>query len=152
MQEREKPALRAPHRSATSTCLVMVCNDQNEADQVASLLEQYDSGCLVTYRRAGDLLLNAPHGRVSLVILAGDDTPSVVGRMLKWLRRRWPGCPVTVLGSPESRDLELAARSGGASYLVRPVSTEEWVATVAHALQPAHSKSEDRDTRDYRPV
>lgn len=148
MQERETAALR-PLGSTATACLVMVCKDLNEADQIASLLAQYDAGCLVTYRRAEDLVTSAPQGRVSLVILAGEEDPAAVGRMLKWLRRRWPDCPVTVVGSPNNKDLELAARTGGASYLVRPVSTEEWTSVVCHTMKGCESR---KTSKDYRPV
>jgi DNA-binding response OmpR family regulator len=127
----------------------MVCKDQNEADQVASLLAQHDAGRLVTYRKADDLIVSTPNGRVSLVILAGDEAPAAVGKMLKWLNRRWPHSPVSVVGSPGDNSLEMVARSGGASYLVRPIAVEEWSAVVTHAVRLAPGSNH---AKQYRPV
>ena len=112
---------------------------------------QFSTGCLVTYRRAEDLLHNAPAGRVALVILATDDAPSVISNTLKWLRRRWAHCPVTVVGDLGSGEHEMAARLGGANYLTRPVQPEQWLAVLAHVLgepirswQSAPNRSDDK--------
>ena len=117
-----------------SPCVVMTCDDMSEAETVGQTLLKLNIGVLVTYRRACDLMLNAPAGRVAIVILATKDTPTVVRRTLRWLRHRWPHCPVTVLGDTGSGDLEMAAREGGASFLTRPVTCEEWLAVLSHTL------------------
>jgi hypothetical protein len=110
----------------------------SEADQIGRQLEQLDGGYLVTYRRAEDLVRNSPVGKVALVILATQDGPAVLGRTLKWLRRRWPKCPVTVVGDRGGGETELAARKEAACYLTRPVGPEQWRALLVHALgQPA---------------
>jgi len=91
-------------------------------------------GCLVTYLKAEDLVLNAPSGPVALVILATDDSAAVLSRTLGWLRTRWPGCPVTVVGNAGSGEHEMAARQHGAMYLTRPVRDAEWSAILSHAI------------------
>ncbi len=123
-------------------CIVMVCASVSEADHVGKQLSELNMGCLVTYRRAEDLMYNAPTGKVVLVILATADSSPVMGRTLQWLRRRWPRCPVTVIGDEGGGEREITARSGGASYLARPVTAEQWSAMLGHALgeQPAQSK------------
>ncbi|MFB3891769.1 MAG: hypothetical protein ACE15C_07070 [Phycisphaerae bacterium] len=106
----------------------------SEADQVGRQLSELNTGCLVTYRRIEDLAQNAPAGKVALIVLATDDEPAVTGRTLKWLRHRWPRCPVTVVGDTGCGEHEMAAREGGACYLTRPVRCEEWAALLTHVL------------------
>jgi DNA-binding response OmpR family regulator len=149
MQEREvsKAARKAP--SVVRSCIVMVCEDLSEADQIARLLEEQEVACLVTYRRAEDLVVNAPRAKVALIILAGNEKPALMSRTLRWLRRRWPHCPVTVVGCTGDNGLEMAARAGGATYLVRPVTREEWLAILEHGL----ARIRRRQTSDNpRPV
>lgn len=115
-------------------CIVMACGNAEEAAEVGQQLSQVDTGTLVTYRRAEDLLLNAPAGRVALVILAGSDEPQAVSRILLTLRNRWPRCPLVVVGNDGGGAMERAARAGGANFLVRPVRSEEWSALIDHVL------------------
>jgi len=105
-----------------------------EAAQVGRRLSEQNTGCLVTYLKAEDLVLNAPAGPVALVILATDDSTAVLRRTLIWLRNRWPGCPITVVGDAGSGDHEMASRESGATYVTRPVSNNEWSAIVSHAF------------------
>jgi hypothetical protein len=113
----------------------MVCTDAGEADQVSRQLEQVDNACLVTYRRAEDLILNSPCGKVALIILATADAPLRVKHTLSWLRNRWPRCPITVIGDSGCGEAEMAAREGGAFYLARPVAPETWGAALSRALE-----------------
>ena len=115
-------------------CILMACADVSEADQVSRQLLELNMGCLVTYRRAEDMMYNAPTGEVALVILATEDQPPMIRRTLRWLRNRWPGCPITVVGNEGCDGYEMAARGGGANYLVRPVAHEQWMALLSHAL------------------
>ena len=125
-------------RPATgSMCVVMACSDMHEADQVGRRLVELNTGCLVTYLRAGDILLNSPSGKVALVILATDESINVLRRALQWLRRRWPGCPITVVSDAGSGEYEMAARQSAATFLARPVSDEQWSAILSHALETA---------------
>jgi len=126
--------MSADRPAARCLCIVMACADIDEADQVSRQLQQLDSGYLVTYRRAADLVRNAPAGQVALVILATKDSPKTVSRTLKWLRHRWSRCPITVVGDLGSGELELAARKEAALYLARPVGSEQWKALLTHAL------------------
>ena len=115
-------------------CIIMACTDISEAEAVSRQLQELNNGCLVTYRRAEHILYSAPTGKVALIILATADSPAVVGRTLKWLRCRWPSCPITVVGDAGGGELEITARKGAACYLTRPVSPEQWRAVLAHAL------------------
>jgi len=141
------PGSRSDRQRAKRTervCIVMACRDAGEAAQVGQQLLQVNSGCLMTYRKAEDVLLNSPTARVALIILANIDDPQTIGTALKWMRRRWPRCPVAVVGDAGGRELEIAAREGGASYLARPVSSEEWAAMVTHVLRvPGRVATED---------
>jgi len=112
----------------------MACSDMQEAVRVGHCLSEQNTGCLVTYLKAEDLVLNAPSGPVALVILATDDSAAVLGRTLTWLRSRWPNCPITVVGDAGSGDHEMAARQHGAMYLTRPVRDAEWSAILSHAF------------------
>jgi hypothetical protein len=105
-----------------------------EADQVSRQLEQVDNACLVTYRRVEDLMLNAPCGKVALIILATADAPLRVKHTLSWLRHRWPGCSITVIGDSGCGEHEMAAREGGAFYQARPVAPETWGSVLSDAL------------------
>ena len=115
-------------------CVAMTCDDMSEADQVGRQLLELNTGCLVTYRRGEDLLRNAPSGQVVLVILATQDEPLQMRRTLSWLRRRWPRCPVTVVGNTGCGGHEMAARESGANFLTRPVAPQQWSSLVRHAL------------------
>jgi DNA-binding response OmpR family regulator len=115
-------------------CVLMACGDAAEAAQVGQQVLKVNKGSLVTYRRAEDVLLGSPAGRVVLIILASGEDPRIVGRNLAWMRRRWPQCPIAVIGEKGGDATEMAARIGGASYLTRPVRPEEWAALVEHVL------------------
>lgn len=128
------PEGKSATRHRERLCIVMACGGAEEATRVGDEVSQVNSGCLVTYRKAEDVLLNAPAGRVALMILASEDDPDVIVRILRWMRRRWPHCPVVVIGDEGGGPLEMAARTGGASFLARPVSAEQWSALVSHVL------------------
>jgi DNA-binding response OmpR family regulator len=121
-------------------CIVIACTDISEADQVGREALQSNSGVLITYRRAEDLMLNPPSGKAALVILATNDTPEMMGRTLEWLRDRWPHCPITVVGNAGADEYEITARTGGAQYLTRPVTAEEWSAVLSQAQKAASPK------------
>jgi len=123
-----------PVSTQRSLCIVMVCTDLYEAEQVGRQLSQLNTGCLVTYRRTQDLLCNAPAGKIALVILATNSDASIIKRTLGWLRRRWPRCSIAVVGDIGGSENELAAREGGAFYLTRPVPPEQWSAVLSHVL------------------
>ncbi len=136
---------RESARRRERLCIVMACGDAAEAAQVGQQLLQVNTGSLVTYRRAEDVLLNSPSGKVALIILASAEDPEAIGTTLKWMRRRWPGCPITVVGDVGGGEMEIAARKGGASYLARPVASEHWAAMIAHVLRvPGRIASEGR--------
>ena len=116
------------------TLVVMACADMREAAQVGRQLTEVNTGCLVTYRRAEELQRNVPTGKVALVILATEDRPQMMRRTLRWLKQRWPGCPITVVGNAGCGEDEMVAREGGAVYLTRPVTDEHWRAVLVHAL------------------
>ncbi len=142
MSEREsawKPSAVRP--TAGRACIVMACTDMSEADQVGRQLLKFNSGCLVTYRRAEDLMYNAPAGKVALLILATNDEPPLLRRVLWWLKRRWPKCPVTVVGNEGCGEHEMVAREGGANYLLRPVAPQQWSALL-HDVLDALRKAE----------
>lgn len=134
-REQHQSALRPTSRQGV--CVVMACSDNSEADQVGRCLSELNTGCLVSYLKAEDLLANGPAGPVALVILATRDPAETVRRSLRWLKNRWPHCPVTVVGDGGSGEYEMAAREGGAIYLTRPVRVEEWRAILCHAVQAA---------------
>ena len=123
--------------SGSGLCIVMVCTDTEEAQQVGRLLSHPNNGYLITYRRSQDLVLNPPTNRVVLVVLAARDHSQVVARTLQWLRHRWPHCPVTVVGDAGCGEHEIVARTGGAIYLTRPVTSEDWSAILSHAQKVA---------------
>lgn len=127
----EPAALRSP---GGRMYVVMACDDMSEADQVGRQLLELNMGCLVTYQRCDDILRNAPAGQVVLAILATRDEPLQLRRTLAWLRRRWPRCPVAVVGDTGCGDHEMAARESGANFLTRPVVSQEWLSLVSHAL------------------
>jgi len=112
----------------------MTCDDAAEAEQVGALVSQVNNGVLLTYRKAQDVLLNRPAGRVVLIILATAEEPDAIAGTLAWMRRRWPHCPVAVIGDQGGGELEIAARAGGAIFLTRPIDPEAWEAMVHHVL------------------
>ena len=134
------PAIRPANRGL---CIVVACTDASEAEQIARQLSKPNRGRIITYRRAEDLLHNAPTGTVSLLILASTETTATLERTLKWLRNRWPRCPVTVVGDAGCGDYEIAARAGGAHYLTRPVAAEDWSAIFQHAQKVASDRAQE---------
>lgn len=138
-------ALRPP---TSCLCIVMVCTDMSEADTVSRQLSELNTGYLVTYRKMADLLASTPVGTVALVILASDEAPATLGRTLRWLRDRWPRCPVAVLGDHGGDPHEMAAREGGAFYLTRPVPPEHWGALLSHVLHGQPQQEQREPHRD----
>jgi len=120
--------------SGAIPCVVMTCGDMSEAEIVGRKLLQMNTGVLVTYRRLVDVMHNSPTDKVALLILATQDHPTVLRPMLDWLRRRWPRCPITVIGDVGSGEHEMAARQGGANYLTRPLSDQEWANVLSQVL------------------
>jgi hypothetical protein len=118
----------------------MTCDDMSEAEQVGRMLLNVNRGVLVTYARMEDLLFNAPVGNVAVVILASKDPPAALSRCLEWVRRRWPRSPITVVGDDGGGEYELVARQGGANYLTRPVTDEQWEALLAHVLPKVNTR------------
>ena len=125
----------------SKTCVVMACADKGEAEAVSKQLLQLNNGYLVTYRRAEDLVHNQPTGKVALVILSVWDNPAHLGRIIRWLKHRWPTCPVTVVGDEGGGEDEMAARMGGALYLTRPVFPTQWTDLLEHVLRPARART-----------
>lgn len=124
------PALRL---SGRKPCVAMACTDESEARQMAQALSKLNTGVLITYRSAADLIRNAPRGAVSMVILAGRERPTEMRTALACLRRRHPYCPVAVIADTGAGEEELAARIGGAIFMTRPVEQEPWSALLAAA-------------------
>jgi hypothetical protein len=93
------------------------------------------NGCLVTYEAAEDFVLNPPAGRVAMVILAGEEGPAATQRTLRWLRRRWPACPMTVVRGAGGVEHEMAARRGGALYLSSGEVARQLPEMVSQALR-----------------
>jgi DNA-binding NtrC family response regulator len=92
-------------------------------------------GCLMTYRRVEDMMLNCPIRRVALVILAERDSPADTQRALSRLRHRWPGCPLIVVGATGGVEHEMAARQGGAFYLTPGEAAQQLPDVVSHVLR-----------------
>ena len=126
-----------------TVCIVVVCAD-DEADQISRQLPEVNARCLITYRRVEDLVFNAPTGEVALVILAANDDPATTQRTLKWLRHRWPGCPISVVSQTGGEEHEMSARKGGAMYLTRPVEPKQWSAMVSEVLGRPHRAGSGR--------
>ncbi len=116
-----------------SGCILVVCGDC-EAPRISRELSEINSGYVVSYRRVEDLVLNAPTGKVALVILAGRETPTVRERTLKWLRRRWGDCVITVVDSETSTEAEMTARKGGAMYMAEQIAPDKLSDLVSHVL------------------
>jgi DNA-binding NtrC family response regulator len=112
----------------------MVCGGE-EADQVRRQLWDQKTGFLITYRRVEDMMLNCPTGHVAMVILAEEDDSANTQRTLNWLRYRWPGCPMIVVGGTGDTEHEMAARQGGAFYLAPGEAQEQLGDMVSHALR-----------------
>jgi hypothetical protein len=81
--------------------------------------------------------MNAPRSGASLVILADDSPEPMVEHSLRWLKRWCPAASVAVIGGAGYPNLEIVARTGGASYFVHPVAEDQWRALLEHALHAA---------------
>lgn len=127
---RKASALRL---SQYGSCIVAVCENQREAEEINSAFLKVSHGCLQWYTQISDLMKNLPTRRVVSLILATGDSPAAMGQTLRWMRYRWPRCLITVVGDVGCSSHEMAARQNGASYLIRPVTAEEWTAVILQA-------------------
>ena len=138
--DRRAKGVWAYRRPVGSTDIVMVCRGSTEGRQVSDMLSELGAGTLALYEKVEDLALNAPAGAVSLAIIAGENDPAILERSLRWLRRWRPAAACAVIADPGRSDLEIAARSMGAGYFVRPVAPDQWRALLAHAVQTAAAR------------
>lgn len=119
----------------TNLCIVMVYEGEEPDHVRRQFLDHQKTGRFMTYRRVEDMVLNSPAGRVALVILAGEDDPASIQRTLRWLRHRWPGCPITVVSGAGGVEHEMAARQGGAFYLTSGETVQQLPAMISHVLR-----------------
>ena len=92
-----------------AVCVVLVCDDTDEAEKIGRTLLKMNNGILVAFQRVEHMVLNAPAGKVAVAILFTQDPPALIGRALKWLRNHWPHCHVTVVGDVGGGPYEMAA-------------------------------------------
>ena len=146
--EREVVPVRGSERESTVArerlVVVMACGDSPESSQVGEMISRLTDCCLITVDRAVQAALLRPSGRVTLVVLDGSEGPESLKPALQRIRRRWPGASAVVIGPGEAPGLELAARCGGASFLIRPVSRETWQALLSHAARLARVGVKER--------
>lgn len=126
--------------AARCPCIAMSSTEASEEDQVGHALLQHNTGVLITYRRALDLLQNVPAGVLAMVILAAREPAADVRVALEWLRRRRHDCPVTVVADSGGGAEEIVARVGGAIFMTRPVGAAQWSALVAGAIARLRQK------------
>ena len=140
--------MRGSERESTVTrerlVIVMACGDSLEFSQVGDMLSRMTDGCLIVVDRAVQTAFLRPCGRVALVVLDGSEGPEPLRPVLQRIRRRWPEASAVVIGPGEEPGLELAARCGGASFLIRPVSRETWWALLRHASRLERVGMEER--------
>jgi hypothetical protein len=117
--------------------IVMAGGDSMESSPVGDMIimSRMTDSRLITVDRAIQAAFLRPTGRVALVILDGSEGPEALSPALQRIRRRWPEASAVVIGPGEEPGLEMAARCGGASFLIRPVSRETWHALLSHAAR-----------------
>jgi FixJ family two-component response regulator len=125
--------------------VVLAGDDPAGTEAVGRRLLQLNTGALVVYGRLKDVLANPPAGQVAAVIVDTHEPPAAIRGALEWLRHRWSRCPITVIGDAGGGDQEMAARQGGACFLTRPVTEEQWSSLLSHALSP-HGVRGTRET------
>lgn len=118
------PAVVPP--ACARPCVVLACRDAQEAEQVGRALLKVNMCVQVTYGRLEDFMLNPPLHQVTVAILATNDPPELTGQALAWIRNRWPRCCIAVVADAGKGASELTARMGGANFLARPVTDDEW--------------------------
>jgi hypothetical protein len=124
--------------------IVVACGDSLESSQVGDAMSRLTDGVLIVVDRATEAAFLRPLGRVKLVILDGREGPALLTPVLQRIRRRWPGASAVVLGPSGEPGLEIAARCGGASFLIRPVGRETWQALLSHAARLERVRVEER--------
>lgn len=124
--------------------IVLACGDSLESLQVGDTMSQLTDGCLIVVDRAIQAALLRPIGRVALVILDGREGSASLTPALQRIRRRWPEASAVVIGPGNEPGLERAARCGGASFLIRPLSRETWQALLGHAAKRERIGMEER--------
>jgi hypothetical protein len=120
--------------SASRVCVVLLSPFPQERDRIGEMVAR-GSGSLLSYERVEQLAWNEPVGRVAMVILATRETPESLGRVLSFVRRRWPRTTTVVVADEGSGDVERAARGRGALFFTRPVGGQLWLDMVQHTLQ-----------------
>jgi len=112
-------------RAVEGACIV-VCANKDAVRQLSSSLVARGAGRILSYDNLSDFATNIPVFNVDMVVLSGDVTPQITYRMLRWIRRQWRNCVSVVVGNLGQRDVEIAARRGGAFYLATPTAECDW--------------------------
>ncbi|MCY2924394.1 MAG: hypothetical protein NT031_02990 [Planctomycetota bacterium] len=128
----EQSVARASAKQAS--CIVMICGGK-EAGPVERELAGRKIGRLMAYHRVEDMVQSPPAGPVAMVILAKEEDPAGTRKTLRWLRQRWPSCPITLVSGDGGVDREMTARQGGAFYLTSGEAARQLPAMVSHALR-----------------
>lgn len=119
-------------RPARIRCDVLVCGDGGEVS-AALQDESLGGGATLFYSSASDLLRAQPAAGMVLVMFGQLVPLEQLGRLLRWARHRWPKCCMAVIGQAGQTGREMAARCGGALYLVPP-DLEQQVSELAGHL------------------
>ncbi len=135
LEQKARKALAIRPGRGHEMCVVMTCQNIFETDQVGRELLRLKvySGRLQAYGQIRDMISNPPACSITSAIIAAGDSQAELRGALAWFRRYWPRCPVTVVGDRGCGAEERTAREGGALFLTRPVSVEQWSAIVCRA-------------------
>ena|GEM_PF-2935687 len=118
--------------------IVMVCADLSDIESMALSLGKLNNVSLLTYDRSAELRHNPPVGAIALFVLIDREFLESTADTLQWLDRYWPHTARAVVGETGLGKQELAARIGGAIYIVDPVSRRQWRSLVQLAVQRAN--------------
>jgi hypothetical protein len=126
---------------------VLVCGDGGEVS-AALQDESLGGGATLFYSSSSDLLRAQPAAGMVLVVFGQLVPLEQLGRLLRWARHRWPRCCMAVIGQAGQAGREMAARCGGALYLVPP-DLEQQVSQLAEHLlgEPVEIGGRLEDTR-----
>ena len=125
--------------------VVLISARTEEASQLGRLLKTEQSGSLIQYDSWADFIQGPP--RLSSCVLAIDT--ELLGKGLdqavEIVRRRLPSTGrLFLIGSSGGGAEEIAARSSGAGYLVRPVHPETWLRILSEATPAPRAVGQPR--------
>ena len=123
------------HARVRCPFVLVVSQYASEIDRIAGLVGGIGTATVIAYGKVEDVAVNPPQGSAVLAVLGSLDDLLATTGVMRWLRRRWPSCARAMIDDVGDCESEIAARSEGATYFIRPVGDAEWSAMLETAVK-----------------